>query len=350
MAIWDIGKCQISLRLIQNGKVYEVVVKDKITLTREKNAASKLSCSILRDVITPECGNAVALTIDGYHNTFYGYVVTTHKSKEWCDVECYDQLYYMNRNKSRFSYENATASEVAYRLCKDRGYGVLDPPQFDDTEFKIPVRIEENVSDLTIITTALDLTYQHTAKRFFIWDDFGSITIHHDGKMAASHNLLITRAFIENYSYDETLDDAYTASRVEEKLSGDNSSIKTYTAKDESAIEQLGFLEAFDTAQEGENPQNKANGLLQVNHAPVKTIQLSGVQGDCTIRGGTPILVDFFTGERAEFIRAWFAVESVTHTFENGYHSMDLNCSMLVPLEDWGNTDPNYYSYPLGII
>ena len=359
MAPLGLEKSEISLRLIQNGKVYQVVVKEKITITRERNAASKLSCTILRDEITPEVGNALAFTLDRDHNQFYGYIVTTRKSGEWCEVEAYDQLYYMNRNKMRFSYENATATDVALRICKDRGYGVLDPPNMDNTGYAIPSRIEENVSDLTIITTALDLTYQATGMRYFIFDDFGNVCIHHDGKLAADCNLFLTRAYMEDYSYDETLDDTWTAARIEERIVDNGSKktkednkveIKTTTLRDEAAIEKYGFLEAFEQLEEGENPNNKAQQILKNNAPPTRTITLSGVQGDITVRGGTPILIDMFTGERAEFIRGWFAVESVTHNFVDGCHTMDLTASLLVNLNDWGNTDPGYHSYPFGIL
>lgn len=359
MALLGLEKSEISLRLIQNGKVYSVVVKDKITITREKNAASKLSCTILRDTITPEVGNALAFTLDRMHNQFYGFIVTTRKSGDWCDIEAYDQLYYMNRNKLRFSYEDATITEVAQWICKDRGYGMLDPPNMDDTEYKIPLRIEENVSDLTIITTGLDLTYEATGKRFYIFDDFGNICIHHEGKLAADCNLFLTRAYMEDYSYDSTLDDCWTAARIEERIvdNGSKSSkednkveIKTTTLRSEEAIERYGFLEAFDELEEGENPNNKAQQILNNSLPPNQSLTLSGVQGDITVRGGTPILVDMFTGERAEFIRGWFSVDSVTHNFEDGIHTMDLTASLLVELNDWGNTDPSYHSYPYGIL
>ena len=350
MSLTETGQCTYQLLLVQKGKVYDCVVKDKITITREKNAASKLSCSILRDTISPEVGNELAFILQGQHNQFKGYIVTTNKSGIWCDVEAYDQLYYMNRNKSRFSYENLTAGQVADRLCRDRQYGILDPPMFADTKYVIPSRIEENVSDLTIITTALDLTFQNTGYRYYIWDDYGSINITHDGDLAAMANLWVTMAYIEDYKYQETLDNKWTAVRVEKQLpsSGDEQGkVETFTAKNDTAIEWWCYLENFDTVKEDENGQAKALQLLE-NDLPLGiSLSLTGVQGNITVRGGTPILVDFFTGERREFIRGWFCVDTVTHNIENGMHTMDIECSMLVNLNDWGNTDPSYYSYPL---
>lgn len=161
---------------------------------------------------------------------------------------------------------------------------------------------------------------------------------------------------MEDYSYDETLDDTWTAARVEERLTNqeaegeDKTEIRTTTVRNDELIEKYGFLENFETVEEGENPQTKAEGLLNESYPPKRTLSLTGVQGDMTVRGGTPILVDFFTGERKEFIRGWYCVESVTHTIEDGYHSMDLTATILVELNDWGNTDPNYYSYPFNTL
>lgn len=355
MSLRSVGKDEYELYLVQGDKIYSVIVKDKITITREKNAASKLQCSIYRDSITAEVGDALAFTLDTQHHQFYGYIISTSKSGKWCDVVAYDQLYYMNRNKSRMSYENITASQVAERIVKDKGYGALDPPMFTDTKYLIPSRIEENVSDLTIITTALDLTYQNTGIRYYVWDDFGSLTISHDGDLAAYSNVYVTMKYIEDYSYEETLDDVYTASRVEKtitdygsrKAKDDNkTTIETYTCRNEEFIKRFGFLEGFETADEKENGQNKAAELMTSHYPPNLTLNLTGVQGEITVRGGTPILVDFFTGDQKEFIRGWYTVESVTHTIKEGYHTMDITASLLVPLHDWGNTDPNYYSYP----
>lgn len=346
----EVGQQPYRLCLAQDGHIYDVVVKDKIQITRSKNAPSKLTCSILRDQITAECGSILAFTFNRVHNQFYGYIVTTHKSGDWCEVEAYDQLYYMNRNKSRMSYENLTASEVAIRLCQDRQYNMLDPPWFTDTKYKIPSRVEENVSDLTIITTALDLTFQHTGFRYFVWDDYGNLTISHDGEMAADCNLLLTRGYMENYNLEETLEDCWTAARIEKQVNTGDNKIETTTAVNTGGVNRYGFLEYFGTAGENENPRTLADEVIKKQAPPTQKLSLTGVQGDITVRGGTPILVDFYTGEKAEYIRAWYACESVTHTIDNYYHTMDLELSLLVRLDKWDSNDPNYYSYPFGII
>lgn len=357
MSLVAVGQDFWSLRLVQNGKIYEVVVKDRITITREPNAASKLSCSILRDEITPECGNVLAFTLDGGHNQFYGFIVTTRKSHEWCEVEAYDQIYYMNRNKNRFAYKDARADEILVRLAQERGYSMTDPPQVESTEEILPLRLEENTTDLQIITNALDATFAITGKRFYLWDDYGNLCLSSEEWLAGETTVLISMGYIEDYSYDETLEGVGTAARVEQTITDTRPKEKdeyrdpiiyTWIENYPHLIAKYGRIELFDTVDENDNYIEKGRQLIANNQAPARTLSLTGVQGDVTVRGGTPVLVDFFTRDRKEFIRGWFRTQSVTHTFDSGHHTMDLQCELIKMLDDWGNESPDYYSAPAG--
>lgn len=375
MAIHGVGNNDISLKVVQDNKIREVVVKDTITITRGINEPSKLTCSILRDPnFTAEVGSVVAFTLDNMHNQFYGYIVSTTKCKEWCDIEAYDQLYYMNRNKMRYTYENKTATEVVDYIVRRRQYGYLDPPGYEDTEYKIPSRIEENVSDLTIITTALDLTQENTGKRFYIWDDYGVIQLNSEWWLAGEPLIIISMGYIEDYSYHESLDDKYTAVRVErtiedgkqegskkedeakaadedkedDKKKEAEKQVETHVARDQTLLERYGYLELVEQAEEKENLKNKAEELLKENIPPSHELSLTGVQGDITVRGGTPILVDFFTQDRKEHIRGWFRTTSVTHTFQNRTHRMDIECELIEMLDDWTKSSEPYY-YPVEV-
>lgn len=376
MAIYGIGQSVINLRVQQKGKLREVVVKDTITITREINAPSKLTCSILRDKdFTPEVGDIVAFTLDNMHNQFYGYIVTTSKCKEWCSIEAYDQLYYMNRNKMRYVYENKTATEVVDYIARFRNYGYFDPPTYEDTGYKIPLRVEENVTDLTIITTALDLTLQNTGKRFYLWDDFGILQLNSEWWLAGEPLLIVQMGYIEDYAYVESLEDKWTAARVEKTIEDEKQEGKKKTKEEIEAeknmseeerklanqkpietsiswiddyVSRYGYLESFDTADEKEDTANKSQQILMNELPPSHDLSLKGVQGDITVRGGTPILVDFFTLDRKEFIRGWFRTKSVTHTFKNRYHTMDIECELIEMLDNWGNSSPPYY-YPVEV-
>lgn len=353
MALYGIGQTRVRLYLMRNGQVFDTVVKDSITLTRETNSAARLSCSIMRDALSAEVGDAVAMVLDDMHNQFYGFIVTSHHKRGWCEIEAYDQLYYLNRNKMRISYKDITASQLVERIAKDRGYSLLDPPQLEDTEYLIPLRVEENVSELSIITTALELTQQNTGKRFYIWDDFGSLTVTSESWMAGETTCFISAGYLEDYDYVETLDDRYTAARFEKsfddtnkekKKTGEVLPVETTVAYCNEGIERYGFIELFDTVEEKENAQTKIEQELNASLAPAQTLSLTGVQGDITVRGGTPVAVDFFTRDQQEYIRGWFRVTSVTHTIGPARHTMDLQCELIEMKNDWGNFDPEYWS------
>lgn len=355
MALTNIGENIVSLKLLQNGHIYEMVVKESITITRTKNAASKLTATVLRDHISPEPGDIVAFNLDEQHNQFYGYVITTRSSKEWCDIECYDQIYYMNRNKMRLTLENITASGLVEKIARMRNYNMIEPPQLDDTKYVIPLRVEENVTDLQIITTALELTEKNGCGRFFLWDDYGSLALTSESWMAGETTCYISMGYLEDYSIGKTLEDAYTSVRLEQTIqdygdkktkTDDKTIINTYTTYSQENIVKYGYLEYFGTVGAEENGEHESQALYELNKAPKETLSLTGVQGDITVRGGTPVLVDFFTRDRKEFIRGWYSVDSVTHHFDKLYHSMDIEATLIEMKNDWNNTDPAYFSAP----
>lgn len=345
MALFKIGDTRISLKLVQNGKVYECVVKENITLTRNPNSPASITCSIRRDSITPEVGNAIKLTIDEQHHVFYGYIISTSKGYAWCDIEAYDQLYYMKRNKVRMSYENITASQLILRIIEDYKYDLVSETTLMDPGYVLPARVEENQTLLDIIQTAIDETKENTGMNYYLWDDAGNICFTTENWLAGEINLLVTLGYIQDRSYEQSLENYYTNARIEKNISSDTNkengnsekSVETYTASN-GTESMYGTLEYFDTASDDENGQNLANQILDNQNGIPVTLNLSGVQGDVRVMGGTPILVDFFTWDNKEFIRGWFRTTSVTHTFGQGLHTMDVTLELIKMYDDWSKS------------
>lgn len=386
MARTQIGDNIISLKCVQNGKIYECVVKDPITLTRSKNAPSKLTCEILRDPdFTVEVGNVLALTVDNYHNQFYGYVITTKKYKEWCTVEAYDQLYYMNRSNDFFIYKDKTAKDIAQDIVYTFEYGMVDYETMEDTGYILPTKVYQNMSHLEIIRDALEVTKKNTGRSFYIWDDYGSIELTSEEWMAGETTCFITMGYLESYEYTETMENGYTCALVvkvthdyeepeEEPVEeGDEGDVEPEEPEEEppktpeqiaeeeaertkvlehatdindELFERYGALQYYAEAGEDENVEEVLKQAMDTMMGPDYEITLTGVQGDMTVRGGTPVLVDFFTQDRTEFLRGWVSVDEVTHTFSNRHHTMDITGKFIRRIEDWDNTDPSFYSFP----
>lgn len=361
-SVWS----KVKLVVQQNGQVYEPQIRDTVTLTREPNKASKLSCEIKRNSIytdqgvapfTPEVGDIVALTLDEQHNQFYGYIMETDKHDiDWCSITAYDQLWYMSENKHDYVYENMTLTEILYHICMTGEFGMLDPPTFQDSEFKIKSMIEEGSSYLETIEKAIDITYEHTGRKFYIWDDYGSISLTDQAWLAGDTSLEIGAGYIQSYNYVESiLSDFYTASNIVEhkEVEGqEKGQTITYRKEHSDQFKQkYGIITYYDSLGEGEDGNTMAvNAINKSQKVPAK-LSLKGVQGDIVIRGGSPILVNFYDtfsasnltekdrlnsgADYIEYIRGWFTVDSVTHTIKDGFHTMDIECSELKQYTNW---------------
>lgn len=409
MAMQGQGKTEIDVRIQQwlTGKVHKMVVKDAVKIQRTPNEPSVLTCEILRDKVSPEEGDIITVTIDGGHNCFSGRIRDIKKKRQWASITAYDQLWNLQQNQRRFLYKDSTATEVYKRIIEDNELRTVVDSHIMDTEYKIPYRIENNTTYLDMIKNALQLTYENTGNKFFVWDDFGNLCLHSEEWLSDQPYLQITAGFLEDYEYDEDGTQRKTAVRIENEVkkeekeepaelpedwdwddvenldssidhssssskdwgssdsdsdsdsgdgggSGDDETTEeeyekeksrkfaVYTARNDEAVKNFGFLEYKGELSEGENGDFKAKQLLKEHQDCARTLTLSRVQGDIQVRGGTPIIVDFFSRDRIEFIRGWFSVTSVTHTIEHGYHTMDLTLEIIKPLDDWKTDTPDY--------
>lgn len=342
MALYGIGKSRLKVILKQNGKYYECALHGGVQISREPNCPSKLTCIIKRDHITAEKGDIISVTLDDQHNQFKGTIIDVSKFDKEAQIVAYDQLYLMKESKIRYSYENITATQLIRNLINDGRALAVEPPHLMETEYEIPYRIEDNVSVLDIIVTALDQTYKYTGQRFYVWDDFGNLVLWSEQQMACI-TLKVSMDFLKTYDYKESLSDYYNYIRVEGDVTNDaveEGQRSVFFAQDEEAIKKYGRFEYYQKLDEYENGDFVARQLLKEKCKDKISFSLSGVQGDIRVRGGTPIFVDFFSEDRKEYIRGWFRTTSVTHTIEDGLHTMDLSLELIEMYNDW--SDPLY--------
>lgn len=338
MARFGIGKTKVSLKVIQQGSVYESVPKETITLTREPNVASCLTTSIRRDEITVECGDYLMLTLDEGHNMFMGIVTKTVKSDIWCDVTAHDQLFWMAQmNKLYKTYENKKASEILIDLVQEKGLKMVDPPHVMDTKYVIPSLITED-KPLDIIQKALEQTQKNTGETFYLWDDCGNLCLHSEEWLATQPNLIISMGYIEDYTYTQTLVGMVTSAQVvsdKNNADGEEGKRQFYNAQDKDLISRYGELGGDDTLSENEDGNEKAQQILVTRKVLPSSLSVSGCQGDVLVRGGTPVYVDFFSRDNSEYIRGWFRTEHVTHTIDKGLHTMDLELKCIEMYSNW---------------
>lgn len=286
--------------------------------TERRGVPGKLTFTIAdTGGLTLEEGAAVRMRWKG-QNVFYGFLFSQKRSKDLL-VSCtaYDQLRYL-KNKDTYVYIGKSASELIAMLAADFH---LQTGSLEDTGFKIAQRVEDNKTLFDIIYNALDLTLQNTGKLFVLYDDFGKITLKNIESMKL--DTLIGPETAENYDYQSSID-GDTYDQIKLVFSNQKTGKRdVYLTKDTGNINKWGVLQYFDTLDEKENGQAKADALLKLYNQAAKSLTVKGAFGDIRARAGAsvPVMLDLGGGTK---ISNYMVVEKARHSFENGLHQMDL--------------------------
>ena len=84
-----------------------------------------------------------------------------------------------------------------------------------------------------------------------------------------------------------------------------------------------GVLQYYEKVNNPENAINKVNSLLTLYNKKTRRLSLKNVFGDIRVRGGSSISVSLNLGDIQ--VNQYFICESVTHTFKEGMHFMDIS-------------------------
>ena len=304
-------------------RVYQPVVEEGIEWSTErKDAPGKLVFKVVKDdILDFSEGSAVRLRVDG-DNVFYGFVFKQQRDRDkLITVTAYDQLRYL-KNKDTRIYENMTASDFVKSIADDYS---LNPGVFDDTGYVIESRVEENTSLFEMIANALDMTLLNTGRMYVLFDDFGRLTLRSLESMYVGESgayLMVDEETGENYEYTSSIDDS-TYNKI--KLTYDNEDTgfrEVYIAQDSSNINRWGILQYFDTLQDGENGQAKADALLSLYNKKTRSLRITNALGDNRVRAGSMIVVNLDLGDVK--LKNFMLVEKCKHTYKESEHWMDL--------------------------
>lgn len=261
-------------------------------------------------------GNAVKLVADGI-NVFFGFIFTIGRDKtNIIQVTAYDQLRYL-KNKDSYPFANKRADEVVRILAEDH---LLKVGSLANTGYVIPKQIEDNKTLFDIIQNALDETLMNTKRLYVLYDDFGKLALKNVDDMLL--NLLIDSDTAQTYEYKSSINEN-TYNQV--KLIYDNKSTgkrEVYIAKDSKNINAWGLLQHFETTDNPQGAAAKVNALLSLYNAKTRNLKINKAFGDVRVRGGSSVVVNLNLGDIK--VQNYMLVENVTHTFENGLHTMDL--------------------------
>lgn len=311
-------KVDVELLIQHEDKVFAPAIEEGITWSTErKGCPGELQFKVIKDgVLDFEEGDAVRMKVNDTE-VFYGFVFKKKRDKNHLiSVTAYDQLRYL-KNKDTYVYENKTASELVQMIATDFE---LQTGTLEDTRFRIASRVEENTSLFDMIQNALDLTLQNQGQMFILHDDFGKITLKSLDNMQL--NIIIDEETGENFDYTSSID-SNTYNKV--KLTYDNEDTGTrevYIAQHGENMNQWGALQYFETLQEGENGQAKADALLDLYNKKTRNLSINNAFGDVRVRAGSLLPVILNLGDTK--VQSMMLVEKCKHDFKNNQHLMTL--------------------------
>ncbi len=327
------------IRVQHGNKIFEPPIKSPFVLDRLKNGASKISFTIVGQelalhgtyggLVISE-GDIVTFTSDTIrpygvgHRVFFGYVFSIRPNKNGeIDVTAYDQIRYL-QNTDSCVYDNKKLSELVQIFCDQSGikYGST----IVDTGYIIPNRVEDNQSYIDMINNANKLTTGNTGKEFVLWDDYGEIAL--VDRSFLKIDLLVNKDTAQDFSYESSID-GETFNQIKLVRENDDKTREVFVKSDPGTIGQWGLLQKTESLNKDENGDAKAQQILSQYNKKARTLSISGVFGDIRVRGGTILYVQLDTADLGESmfgytISSWMQVESVTHNFEGGFHTMDL--------------------------
>ena len=322
------------IKIQHGGTIFAPPIKEGATLERMKNGASVLNFTVTGQGIGLSGADGTLVVSEGdivtvisdklnppgnTHYIFLGYVflISPNRNGEIV-IKAYDQLRYL-QNKGSYTYEGQALSDVVRMICNDCNmkYG----QHIVDTGYILPARIEDNKSYLDIIKNASDLTTEGTGNEFILWDDFGEIALVDRGFLTI--NLVIDGDTAQDFEFESSIDDASNQVKL---IRMNNDSVRGASVQgDPDNISQWGLLERTRISMGGDTSQRQ---LTQYNKK-TRSLSITGAFGDIRVRGGSMVYVQIDTADIGESmygytVSVWAQVESVTHTFNNSFHTMDL--------------------------
>lgn len=302
-----------------DGTVHDIttIVSAAKWKTVRRGTAGSFTFSALPSSVKWEHGGVIRVKSGG-RGIFYGYVFKISvKADGMTDITAYDQLRYL-KNKNTYIFVNKKASGIIREICEDFQLKTGDIP---DTGYVIPSMTEDGSALFDIMLKALDYTLVNTGRMYYLWDDFGKLSVSEvsGGKLDF---MLGDGSLATDYSYESSID-GETCDQI--KLVRDNKETgkrDLYLFKDSANIARWGLLQYFEKVNEKLNAaQITQHGvqLLELHNRPERTFGIDGIS-DLRVRAGKMIFVQIKSLEVSQY----FLIEEAEHDLTGGTMKIKL--------------------------
>lgn len=333
--------------------MYQAVVLEPVVWTTEQNgSAGKLEFTIIKftnsdpkDQISFPEGSVVIFKYKGVE-VFRGRVFQKSRDKEQ-HISCvaYDSLrYFKNKISPRdFGFHTGTTTtKFLDALCSAK-VNSFTKGEFDDSKEIVTWNEVSPQTLFDILNESADQTLINDKKHtiYTLYDKCGKLYYKSQDNMKL--DLYINNESLEDFSYSTSIDDE-TYNRVMLYWGDDEGSTKTtkkttseermpagyYDVEDTTNINAWGVLQLTEKIDSSTTDyKDRAKKLLEYHNQKTRELTLTGVFGDTRVRAGSSVILDMNLGDVSP--KKYVFVLKARHTFENKFHSMDLDVELKIP-------------------
>lgn len=290
-------------------------------VTNRTGQPGKFTFTYLKDKdFTFTEGDVVRFSVDGQVQ-FYGWVFTRSETR-WGEVSvtCYDRLRYLKANAS-YTFYSQSAGDILRQIAGDLQ---LDVGAVEDTGYKLPSLVEQDQTCLDILQTAIEQTLLNTGRVFVLYDDGQGLALQEAANMM-SDVVIGDRSLLTDYTYTTDIDKQTYNSIKLVRPNEETGRADVYIQEDSGTIGQWGLLQLYQKVDGDANEAQikaQAAATLEYYNRVLKTLKISslGVPG---LHAGQMILVKA-EGMGDTGVSQYVMLERVSHRWENGVHTMDL--------------------------
>ena len=290
-------------------------------VTNRTGQPGKFTFTYLKDKdVTFTEGDVVRFSMDGQVQ-FYGWVFTRSETR-WGEVSvtCYDRLRYLKANAS-YAFYSQSAGDILRQIAGDLQ---LDVGTVEDTGYKLPSLVEQDQTCLDILQTAIEQTLLNTGMVFVLYDDGQGLALQEAANMM-SDVVIGDRSLLTDYTYTTDIDKQTYNSIKLVRPNEETGRADVYIQEDSGTIGQWGLLQLYQKVDGDANEAQikaQAAATLEYYNRVLKTLKISslGVPG---LHAGQMILVKA-DGMGDTGVSQYVMLERVSHRWENGVHTMDL--------------------------
>lgn len=262
-------------------------------------------------------GDIIRLYDDNDKRVFLGKVTDTEKKSEagTKQITAKDYLENLLRSKGTYKFKDKSPEQIARTVCKDVQ---ISTGSLAKTKIKIPKLFVKEREYYNIILAAYTKAYKKNGKKYFLRMDGAKLEVIEKGTVIKDFQL-VQGERITGSAYTTS-----TGNMVNTVAIYNNKNKKIGMISDRSWTKKYGVYQETITVESG-NGKSKAKNMLK---GIEKTYNISAIGAYACLAGRGVKVKDPATG-----LTGTFWIESDTHSFENGKHTMELEMTFKNAME-----------------